>query len=448
MIYPRRSRFRMQRRIWRLLRRMFRLFFCLSLCLLLCIGVFSVSASAAADPVVVIPAFGSEDPTTTYQTGLMPGWQPAQQQFLFVPQANVFGLPHVGEFPAAPRVAFSYGGRNNGTGLYRDFVGLTPPVKSVARWDIDLDDYDFSADGVYRLEMGQFWALTASSNDSLGIVGTILVGISVRNAYWEEVASKTWLYGSGGDRTPVFTGVYNVVEFAGYYDSLEDDDEFFLAFAGPSEPGYTLAIEVQVLAGAAGAGGLASGPNTLWFAFDDFEVVGFPEGDPDAEWKDEQRGLWARLWEFLTGMWDSIKEIPEKIAQLPQMILDGIKSLFIPEDGELEELMEDFKSYAEGKLGFVAQLVGLVPAVIGPMVDAGGGDVVVVLPRVYLSPAYGGIELWHEQGLNLTQVINGNNWLSLFYGMYKVLASVLLLGLILRYLYRVMHDILEQREEE
>gem|GEM_PF-5524811 len=82
------------------------------------------------------------------------------------------------------------------------------------------------------------------------------------------------------------------------------------------------------------------------------------------------------------------------------------------------------------------------------MIEAGGGDVVLVLPRVYLSGVYGGIELWGEQGINLTQVIAGNKWLTLFYGMYKVLASALLLGLILRYMYRVMHDILDQKEEE
>ncbi|MCL2300475.1 MAG: hypothetical protein FWC27_10075, partial [Firmicutes bacterium] len=197
--------------------------------------------------------------------------------------------------------------------------------------------------------------------------------------------------------------------------------------------------------------GTLKGKTEWWVGFSGagiYEVLPPEPPDLDGEFRDEQRGFWQKVLDFLQGIWDAIKSIPEFIAELPQKILDGLKSLFVPGEGELEALIEDFKLYAEEKLGFVAQLIGLVPAVIGPMIEAGGGDVVLVLPRVYLSGVYGGIELWGEQGINLTQVIAGNKWLTLFYGMYKVLASALLLGLILRYMYRVMHDILDQKEEE
>jgi len=215
---------------------------------------------------------------------------------------------------------------------------------------------------------------------------------------------------------------------------------------------------------------------TNWVGFSQagfYEVVPF---DADGAFRDEQRGFWARLWEFLTGMWDAITAIPEKIgeffsnlvsaigdwfaqlgqwfvdlgdkiAQWFQDLMDFFKRLFIPEDGELQAIVEDFKLYAEGKLGFVAQIFALVGLVITQLVNGGsGGDAVLIFPGIKLPDFLGGVQLWQDTELNLTGVVNAAPALTNIYTIYKVLASVLLLGLLLRYLYRVANDILGQRD--
>ena len=46
------------------------------------------------------------------------------------------------------------------------------------------------------------------------------------------------------------------------------------------------------------------------------------------DFNDEQRGFWAKLWDFLTGMWDAIKAIPEKIGEFFQNLIDTITGFF------------------------------------------------------------------------------------------------------------------------
>jgi len=62
-----------------------------------------------------------------------------------------------------------------------------------------------------------------------------------------------------------------------------------------------------------------------------------------------------------------------------------------------------------------------------------------------LPAAFGGRALWDNVDFDLTVMVSSSPAMTTLYTTYKVLASVLLLGLLLRYMYRVAEDILGQR---
>jgi len=332
---------------------------------------------------------------------------------------------------------------------------IAPPlsqggVSNEWRWEMPFSAYGFAGGNGYRVEISNFCAnISNDSRFERGAKSWIAVEVDVVDGDGIPRQYEEWRFSA--DTEPyIYTGPganYHDVRCFNWDTFFNEDFQFEFALEdGADYTGYMLAFRVSIMIVGYESSEYGVSSYAPWFGFDGVLVRHISSAE--SEWQDEQRGFWARILEFLQGIWDAVKSIPEFIAELPQKILDGLKSLFVPGEGEIEAIILDYQEYAEGKLGFVAQLVKLIPTVIGPMLEAGDGDVIIVLPRVYLSGAFGGIELWQEQGLNLTQVIAGNNWLSLFYGMYKVLASVLLLGLILRYMYRVMHDILGQQEEE
>jgi len=207
------------------------------------------------------------------------------------------------------------------------------------------------------------------------------------------------------------------------------------------------------------------------------EFVEPPPPDLEGEWRDEQRlfqdeqrGFWAKLWQFLTDMWESIKNIPAAIGEffaelgtwlselgdrigqffidLGNSIMEGLKTLFIPDSDELQAVIDDFKAYAEARLGFVMEIDDLLATVISPITNGGNnGDVILTLPKAQLPGFAGGVTLWQDTGFNLSATVRESSALSALYNVYKALAAVLLLGLLLRYLYKVAEEVLGQRGE-
>lgn len=67
----------------------------------------------------------------------------------------------------------------------------------------------------------------------------------------------------------------------------------------------------------------------------------------------EYTGLLGTIIGWLTNVW-------EGITNLPTLILDGIKSLFVPSDEQLQALSDQYDGLFEEKLGFVYQLLSWV----------------------------------------------------------------------------------------
>jgi len=457
---------RITRRIWRLLRRLFRAFFYSFLLVSLCFGAFSVGVSAA-DP----PAFG-----TDYV-------RPVGETFSNTDYRGVFtgsGLKHQGQFMVftpiafqqtmAPSAGLSDGvmvtgwGKNDVSPAYWYSYSNGNAIMSKT-WVIPLDTMSLVADKEYYFAIekvvGKF-----RSERVLPFTVTFFVTFDVADSTGHSVVSQRLIDYLVVD--PYAGGLY-----------VGDWNELNYPFSLPGDlTGYTLNLSVGFLTGPSnpiqntqlqGDGS----PPYVWFFFDG---AGIYETDEDGAWQDEQRGFWGNVLEWLNKLWNGILDIPEKIGEFFSNLVDSIGNwfaqlgqwftelgdkiaawfqeakdfimhLFVPEEGEIQAVVDDFKAYAEGKLGFVMQIDDLVRAIIEPLVNGGnGGDAILTFPGFTLPAFLGGVSLWQDTQFNLTGVVNSSPAMTNIYSVYKVLASVVLLGLLLRYLYRVAADILGQRD--
>jgi len=384
--------------------------------------------------------------------------------------------------PNNPTYAFYYGAASYGGNAYIRRDGLAYVQGS---WSERVGDHNFARGKQYTLTVDFIKAYNALVNGNTTYMiekSRILVSATLQGPAptYEIKFKKEWDMAN-----------YPVNTAAIYLTNLNQDNsqdlsfDFMIPDDAEDWADWTvgLLVRIEIIGNDSRTGHIPVGGNTTlrpWCSVGLVTVV--DQGDADEKWREEerrwqeeQRGFWERLWQFLQGMWDAIVNIPTAIgeffsnlinaigdwfAQLGQWFADlwnGIVQLFedikdffihlfIPEEGELQDIVDDFKLFAEGKLGFVAQIFTLVGTVIGELVNGGGGDVVLTLPGVQLPGAFGGVQLWQDTPFNLTAMVNSNAAFTTIYTIYKVLASVLLLGLLLRYLYRVASDILGQRD--
>jgi len=82
----------------------------------------------------------------------------------------------------------------------------------------------------------------------------------------------------------------------------------------------------------------------LLLSFNDQTTWEFTEPEP------EYNGLLNTIVGWLRNMWDAIVSLPGNIANL---ILDGVKALFLPSEEDIFELREKYASLFESRLGFV-----------------------------------------------------------------------------------------------
>jgi hypothetical protein len=272
----------------------------------------------------------------------------------------------------------------------------------------------------YHFSLGSFFGgiYTVSAPKSIGL--TVYAGFY----------SGSDLIGAAFLFDEIYTapvGSLNEVLFQEFADTM------FYDFVGQS--GYTT-MEL-VIEGRALGTGASSAAQPMWFGFVDAKVVAGPSNDE--KWQDEQRGFWQRVLDFLEGIMNAILSIGDFFANIG----DWIVHLVVPTQDEIQEVVDNFMRVAEEHLGFVVQL----PQIFGRLLEAikvntEGEDVVITLPKAYLPEAFGGVTLWEEQEFNVSQLVNSIVVLKMFYGVYQVLASVLLFGLILRFIYKIAGRIL------
>jgi len=349
--------------------------------------------------------------------------------------SDVTSLPGypLGVFEVTPSAGIRFGrGSQWGSGM------SARQRYSAAAWTVELDDYHLEASKTYYYavdRMVMFIWMNALGSQGVYVVRQVIIRQTDEqgNVKWESVIFDTPMDQASLVPTVSANARHDVL-------NMEDTMQEISA-----SPGDKVTLEVRYMTTPNSITNWTVTGRGAWFAFVGAGLYEIKELDP---WEEEQRGFWANVISWLQRIYDGILSIPEAIANLPQLILDGLRSLFIPEEGAIEELVDDFREHAEGRLGFVAQLVSLVPAIIGPLVNSGEGDVILQFPAIQLPSAFGGRELVGVTPFNLTAVVDSSTAMRAIYTVYRVLASVMIFGLLLRYLYKVSEEILGQRGDK
>ena len=81
-------------------------------------------------------------------------------------------------------------------------------------------------------------------------------------------------------------------------------------------------------------------------------------------------GLLKSILEWLKAIKTGIGNVASSIANLPGLIVDGIKGLFVPSQESLQTLKSNYQALFEGKFGFIYQLYNWVVTFFGDLKTA------------------------------------------------------------------------------
>jgi len=222
-----------------------------------------------------------------------------------------------------------------------------------------------------------------------------------------------------------------------YPNSFYDDfSDLWFAFEYPDGDGYAIiaTFEFGIKTNTAVSNSLVA-KEASFAGFHEMHIYREIPPDPEEEWKDEQRGFWAKVIDFL-----------ESIANFFENIGDWIVGLFVPSEEDLEKELDEFLKYVDSHLGVVVQIPQIFSRLMSAIQMPGESeDVVFVLPKAQLPEAFSGETLWEGAELNVTKLIKDIPVLKTMYGFYQVLASVLLFGMLLRFVYRFAETVLDEK---
>jgi len=409
------------------------MFFCFSLCALLFFGVCSVSVSADnAEPVLIGDTWDSGalavDKSQFAGSTSYPDthrWKSVSLPPSGLTEDNILVGYAPGLFTDVPGVAIGMGRVSSGALRWRLGTNAGALSSTVVAWQVNLDDFNLFSGRIYEFRVEELVRAIRTSGTQAGNNFTALRETFEASLYAPDgtlMETKELMFNSFGVLSQQNIDTYG-------------SDVLFYEFEMPQQEGCILEFSVRYVNEVPSTETLFQQQGYLnWLVFSGAGIYGLPS---DEElWQDEQRGFWASIIAWFQKMWDAITGIPTAIVE-------GIKHLFIPEDGALQAIVDDFKAFAEGRLGFVAQIGTLVSLVITGLVNGGDdGNVVLTFPSVRLPDAFGGRALWDNVNLNLTALVASIPAMTTIYTIYKILASVLLLGLLLRFLYKTADQIM------
>lgn len=113
-------------------------------------------------------------------------------------------------------------------------------------------------------------------------------------------------------------------------------------------------------------------------------------------------GLLKSIIAWLKSILNAIQALPTQIANL---IIDGIKTLFIPSAEDIAAMYTDFKDLADSKLGFLAQIFNMVVSFFQSLAEGAFTPTEqITIPRLSLPFKYvtgGELVIWEEMTFNL-----------------------------------------------
>lgn len=150
--------------------------------------------------------------------------------------------------------------------------------------------------------------------------------------------------------------------------TLGDDGYFY-----PDHPGAELTVantgvpyflSTLTFSGSGTTTFTGEGTVSLLLIFDDQLSWTAHEEDP------VYNGLLKSILEWLKAIKTGIGNVASSIANLPGLIVDGIKGLFVPSQDALQSLKGNYETLFEGKFGFIYQLYNWVVTFFGDLKTA------------------------------------------------------------------------------
>lgn len=150
--------------------------------------------------------------------------------------------------------------------------------------------------------------------------------------------------------------------------TLGDDGYFYPDHPGAeltvSNTGVPYFLSTLTFSGSGTTKFKGEGTVSLLLIFDDQLSWTAHEEDP------VYNGLLKSILEWLKAIKTGIGNVASSIANLPGLIVDGIKGLFVPSQDALQSLKGNYETLFEGKFGFIYQLYNWVVTFFGDLKTA------------------------------------------------------------------------------
>lgn len=150
--------------------------------------------------------------------------------------------------------------------------------------------------------------------------------------------------------------------------TLGDDGYFYPDHPGAeltvSNTGVPYFLSTLTFSGSGTTTFKGEGTVSLLLIFDDQLSWTAHEEDP------VYNGLLKSILEWLKAIKTGIGNVASSIADLPGLIVDGIKGLFVPSQDALQSLKASYETLFEGKFGFIYQLYNWVVTFFGDLKTA------------------------------------------------------------------------------
>lgn len=144
--------------------------------------------------------------------------------------------------------------------------------------------------------------------------------------------------------------------------------------------------------------------------------------------KDDDSGWFQKILNKINDVWESIKSLPDKIGvyiqQIATDITDGLKSLFVPEDGFFDAKKQEMETFLEEHFGVIFTAPNILITIIEKLLTVEVSEPIISFPKIQfdlLGTEYSLID--KEIHLNLSDFVGDGSPYHILYKFYRAFAT-------------------------
>lgn len=144
--------------------------------------------------------------------------------------------------------------------------------------------------------------------------------------------------------------------------------------------------------------------------------------------KDDNSSWLQKIINKINDVWESVKELPEKIGvalgELGDNIIEGLKSLFIPEDGFFDAKKQEMETFLEDHFGVIFTAPNILITIIEKLLTVEVSEPIISFPKIQfdlLGTEYSLID--KEIHLNLSDFVVDGSPYHILYKFYRAFAT-------------------------